>query len=68
MNYLNYKDQDYKNNLLKWYMKGYNDELRGSSTAESENKIEMIAYRLGAQHAIISDVSSYDNLSNENKL
>jgi hypothetical protein len=57
---------DYNENLLKWYMKGFNDELRGSSTIESENKIEMIAYKLGAQHAIIGDdVSSIDNLSNE---
>jgi high-affinity nickel permease len=57
---------DYNENLLKWYMKGFNDELKGSSTIESENKIEMIAYKLGAQHAIIGDdVSSIDNLSNE---
>lgn len=57
------KDDD---NLLDWYMKGFDDELRGTSTVESENKIEMIAYRLGAQHAIIGDdVSSIDNLSNE---
>jgi high-affinity nickel permease len=60
------EDNDYKDNLLKWYMKGFNDELKGSSTIESENKIEMIAYKLGAEHAIIGDdVSSIDNLSNE---
>jgi hypothetical protein len=58
--------QNYKDNLLKWYMKGFNDELKGSSTIESENKIEMIAYKLGAEHAIIGDdVSSIDNLSND---
>jgi len=59
-------DEDYKNNLLKWYMKGFNDELRGTSTVESDNKIDMVAYDLGAQHAIIGDdVSSIDNLSDE---
>ena len=56
----------YKNNLLKWYMKGFNDELRGTSTVESDNRIDMVAYNLGAQHAIIGDdVSSIDNLSDE---
>jgi len=59
-------DEDYKNNLLKWYMKGFNDELRGTTTIESDNKIDMVAYNLGAQHAIIGDdVSSIDNLSDE---
>jgi hypothetical protein len=55
-----------KDNLLKWYMKGFNDELRGTTTIESDNKIDMVAYNLGAQHAIIGDdVSSIDNLSDE---
>ena len=64
--YYSDEDKDYDDNLLDWYMKGFDDELRGTSTVESENKIEMIAYRLGAQHAIIGDdVSSIDNLSNE---
>jgi len=57
---------DYKDHLLKWYMKGFNDERRGTSTVESDNRIDMVAYHLGAQHAIISDdVSSIDKLSNE---
>ena len=60
------ESNDEDDNLLDWYMKGFDDELRGTSTVESENKIEMIAYRLGSQHAIIGDdVSSIDNLSNE---
>jgi hypothetical protein len=64
--YYNDEDNDYKDNLLKWYMKGFDDELKGTSTVESDNKIDMIAYKLGAQHAIIGDdVSSIDNLSNE---
>jgi hypothetical protein len=62
----NDEDKDYDDNLLDWYMKGFDDELRGSSTVESDNEIDMIAYNLGAQHAIIGDdVSSIDNLSNE---
>lgn len=64
--YYSDKGEDYKNNLLKWYMKGFNDELRGTSTVESDNRIDMVAYNLGAQHAIIGDdVSSIDNLSDE---
>jgi hypothetical protein len=64
--YYNDEDNDYKDNLLQWYMKGFDDELKGTSTVESDNKIDMIAYKLGAQHAIIGDdVSSIDNLSNE---
>ena len=47
-------------------LKGFNDELRGTTTIESDNKIDMVAYNLGAQHAIIGDdVSSIDNLSDE---
>jgi len=64
--YYSDKDESDKDNLLKWYMKGFNDELRGTTTIESDNKIDMVAYNLGAQHAIIGDdVSSIDNLSNE---
>lgn len=58
--YYSDKDEDYKDNLLKWYMKGFNDELRGTSTVESDNRIDMVAYHLGAQHAITGD-----DLSNE---
>ena len=64
--YYSDKDDNYKDNLLKWYMKGFNDELRGTTTIESDNRIDMVAYNLGAQHAIIGDdVSSIDNLSDE---
>jgi hypothetical protein len=64
--YYSDKDESDKDNLLKWYMKGFNDELRGTTTIESDNKIDMVAYNLGAQHAIIGDdVSSIDNLSDE---
>lgn len=62
----NESNADYEDHLLKWYMKGFNDELKGTSTVESDNEIDMIAYDLGAQHAIIGDdVSSIDNLSNK---
>lgn len=58
--YYSDKDESDKDNLLKWYMKGFNDELRGTSTVESDNRIDMVAYHLGAQHAITGD-----DLSNE---
>ena len=38
--------------LVKWYTKGYNDELNGSSTIESDIKIENDAYQLGANDAL----------------
>ena len=52
--------------LLKWYMKGFNDELHGTSSIVSDNELENEAYSLGASHAIIGDdVRSVDYLSNE---
>ena len=52
-------------NLLKWYMKGFNDELWGTSTVESDSPLEMKAYRLGADHALMGDeISSIDKLTN----
>ncbi len=53
-------------NLLKWYMKGFHDELYGSSTVESEFALEMKAYSLGAIHALVGDdVPICDELTNE---
>lgn len=52
--------------LLKWYMKGFKDELNGTSTVESDNPLENKAYKLGALHAEIGDdVRSVDYLSEE---
>jgi len=48
-------------NILKWYMKGFKDELKGSSTVESDNLIENKAYTLGANHAVLGiDISNYN--------
>jgi hypothetical protein len=56
----------YEKNLLEWYMKGFDDEISGRTTSEPDDKKLLIAYRLGAQHAIIGDdVSSIDDLTNE---
>ena len=41
--------------LMEWYMKGFNDELYGTSTVESENKIENRAYMMGAMDAVVGD-------------
>ena len=55
--------------LLEWYMKGFNDELGGTSSTVSDNEIENRAYGLGALHAIVGDdVRSFDNLSDEETL
>lgn len=51
-------------NLLEWYMKGFNDELRGTSSVESDYELENKAYRIGALHAIFGDdMESIDLMS-----
>ena len=55
--------------LLEWYMKGFFDELHGTSSTMSYNEIENRAYRLGALHIIVGDdVRSVDYLSDEETL
>jgi hypothetical protein len=50
--------------LLKWYMKGFNDELWGTSSIVPDDKKR--AYSIGASDAIIGDdVMSNDERSNE---
>jgi len=54
--------------LLSWYMKGFNDELDGKSSSISIDNIELKlkAYNLGALHAILGDeLSHIDKLNNE---
>lgn len=47
--------------LLEYYMKGFKDELRGTSSTESDNALENRAYMLGSMDAITGDdVSSLD--------
>lgn len=56
-------------NLIDWYMKGFNDELNGSSSIVSDNHQENLAYSLGALHALIGDdVRSWDDISDEDIL
>lgn len=51
--------------ILEWYMKGFNDELKGTTSTVPEG-IASKAYGLGANHAEIGDdVRSVDYLSNE---
>ena len=53
-------------NLLEWYMKGFNDELKGTTTIMSENEIENKAYQIGAIDTIIGDdISLWDDQSDE---
>jgi len=53
--------------LLEWYRKGFNDELRGNTTVESENAIEMKAYDIGAKHSSgkWNNTKIIDDLSDE---
>jgi len=52
---------DYGKLLMEWYMKGFNDELWGKTTIESEDKLLMKVYSIGASDAIIGDdISGYD--------
>lgn len=55
--------EDYK--LLMWYMKGFRDELKGTSSVESDKEIENYSYRLGASHANYDDKGKSINLTNE---
>lgn len=57
---MNQADKD----LLKWYRKGFYDELDGTSSNPSAIELENYAYRLGVINAIVGDdVSSVDYLS-----
>jgi len=52
--------------LLESYMRGFADELKGTSNIISENEIENNAYQLGATDAIIGDdLSTWDNQTDE---
>ena len=52
--------------LLEWYVKGFNDELNGTSSVESENRIENRAYMIGALDAVCGDdVPAIDYKSDE---
>lgn len=55
--------------LLEVYVKGFNDELKGTSTLEEEDNLWKKAYSLGASHAILGDeIKNIDNLSNQDIL
>jgi len=52
---------DYGKILMEWYMKGFKDELRGSTSVDAEDRLLMRAYKIGALDAIAGDdVSSID--------
>ena len=53
------------NKLIEFYLKGFKDELNGSSSISPIEEIEIIANDLGVSHAILGDdVRSVDYLSN----
>ena len=54
------------NELLEYYMWGFQDELWGHESIIFNDKLTTKAYQLGRDHAIIGDdISSIDLLSNE---
>ena len=51
-------------NIYKWYMRGFEDELQGSTMFLSGQQLELKAYKMGCMHAIVGDdVRSVDYLS-----
>jgi len=55
--------------LLEWYMKGFNDELNGTSSLMSKHKPLNVAYTVGAYDAIAGDDNpTLDYLSDEELL
>ena len=55
--------------LMKWYMKGFDDELNGTSSLMSKHESDNIAYNVGALDAEYGDVDTkLDYLSDEELL
>ena len=52
--------------LLKWYIKGFHDELWSDVTPESDIELENKAYKLGRIHSSVGDdCRSVDYLTDE---
>lgn len=52
--------------LLEYYLKGFNDELNGSSSTLPNNTLITKAYTIGANHAVLGDdTRSFDYLIDE---
>jgi hypothetical protein len=63
------REKLYDDLILSWYMKGFNDELSGTSSIVSDDEILNKAYSSGASDAIIGDdVMSNDYRSGEDIL
>jgi len=39
------------NSLIDWYMKGWNDELKGTSSIVPNIELKIVAYKMGADDA-----------------
>jgi len=52
--------------LIEWYMRGFGDELKGTTSTVSDSFMENQAYKLGATHALLGDdVSSFDKKTDD---
>ena len=64
--YLNFNMLTTDKELLQLYYKGFSDEMNGTSSIERDKPIEVRAYEIGANHAMLGDeVRSFDSLSEE---
>ena len=54
--------------LMKWYMKGFNDELKGTSTIMDCSRLLEEAYNLGAIDAIVGDDLSSSDAQTEEEI
>jgi len=54
--------------LLEYYMKGFKDELRGTSSTESDNALENRAYMFGALDAMTEDGGIYPGCESDEKI
>jgi hypothetical protein len=46
---------EYGGKLLEWYIKGFNDELRGTTTMEIDDRLLMKAYEIGSLDSLSND-------------
>ena len=54
--------------IMKWYTKGFNDELKGTSTIMGCSRLLEEAYNLGAVDAIVGDDLSNSDAQTEKEI
>lgn len=54
--------------LMEWYMKGFNDELKGTSTIMDCSKYLECAYSIGAGDGLVGDEISHLDYQTEEEI